>query len=309
MKQYKYHYFYKIENLIDGKFYYGIHSTDNLEDGYMGSGCRLKKAMKIFGKENFKKEIIKYFETREKASEYEALMVTENLVRNEECYNIKCGGDYGLTTGTILVKDKEGKFMRVTLDDERYKNGELVNFMVGLVSAFDKEEKKYKLIECKEYYSNKERYITYTNGLITVKDKNNKTLQVSIDDERYKNGELIPIWAGRKHTKESKIKMSETHKKNHHQQGEKNSNYGTCWITKDEINKKIKKEDLSSYISNGWKIGRYIEQEKIKYKTDEFDKNIVVSLYDKYKNWTKVASVLGINRSTMLRYRKRMSIN
>ena len=29
----KYHYLYKITNLVNNKYYYGIHSTDNLEDG------------------------------------------------------------------------------------------------------------------------------------------------------------------------------------------------------------------------------------------------------------------------------------
>ena len=48
MKQRKvkkqYHYFYKIENIINGFYYYGIHSTNNLNDGYMGSGRKLKRA-------------------------------------------------------------------------------------------------------------------------------------------------------------------------------------------------------------------------------------------------------------------------
>ena len=57
----KYHYFYKITNCINGKFYYGIHSTNNLNDGYMGSGKRLKCAIKKYGVENFNKDIIKFF--------------------------------------------------------------------------------------------------------------------------------------------------------------------------------------------------------------------------------------------------------
>lgn len=38
--------------------------------------------------------------------------------------------------------------------------------------------------------------------------------------------------------------------------GENNSQFGTCWITKDEINKKIKKEDLETYLLDGWLKGR-----------------------------------------------------
>lgn len=36
----------------------------------------------------------------------------------------------------------------------------------------------------------------------------------------------------------------------------KNSQFGTVWINKDQINKKIKAEILSEYIDQGWKRGR-----------------------------------------------------
>ena len=38
--------------------------------------------------------------------------------------------------------------------------------------------------------------------------------------------------------------------------GEKNPSFGTCWITKDGNNKKIKKEDLETYVNEGWVKGR-----------------------------------------------------
>ena len=46
----KYNYFYKITNDFDNCYYYGIHSTNNMNDGYMGSGKWLKRAMKKHGK-------------------------------------------------------------------------------------------------------------------------------------------------------------------------------------------------------------------------------------------------------------------
>ena len=55
----RFHYFYKITNLNNGKYYYGVHSTTDLYDGYSGSGILLKTAYKKYGIENFTKNIIK----------------------------------------------------------------------------------------------------------------------------------------------------------------------------------------------------------------------------------------------------------
>jgi hypothetical protein len=38
--------------------------------------------------------------------------------------------------------------------------------------------------------------------------------------------------------------------------GNKNSQYGTCWITKSGINKKIKNIDLLTFTNEGWCKGR-----------------------------------------------------
>lgn len=93
MKEKNHNYFYKITNLLNGKYYYGIHSTNNLNDGYFGGGERLSKAIKKYGKENFTKEIIIDYSTRKEASDHEKLIVTIELVKCEDCYNCRTGGD------------------------------------------------------------------------------------------------------------------------------------------------------------------------------------------------------------------------
>jgi len=55
-----YHIVYLTTNLVNSKIYIGVHSTYNLDDGYIGSGKTLLKAIKKYGKEILN---IKYFIT------------------------------------------------------------------------------------------------------------------------------------------------------------------------------------------------------------------------------------------------------
>jgi hypothetical protein len=61
----KYFFVYKTTNKKNGKFYIGIHSTNDLNDGYLGSGTILKSSIKKNGKENFKLEYLEFFEKSE----------------------------------------------------------------------------------------------------------------------------------------------------------------------------------------------------------------------------------------------------
>ena len=78
----KYYYTYQTKNLINGKTYIGIHTTKNLDDGYMGSGLNLRRAIKKYGLDNFVKTILSFFDTMEEMVEEEKFLVNEEWVIN-----------------------------------------------------------------------------------------------------------------------------------------------------------------------------------------------------------------------------------
>lgn len=88
----KYHIVYRTTNLINGKFYIGMHSTYNLNDSYLGSGWVMKDAIKKYGRDNFKREILFIFDTRIEAMKKEAEIVTEEFVTETQNYNLTKGG-------------------------------------------------------------------------------------------------------------------------------------------------------------------------------------------------------------------------
>lgn len=92
----KYHYLYKITNMINGKIYIGIHSTTDLNDRYMGSGKKLLNAFKKYGIKNFNKEILCFCNTREEICQLEKEIVNEEFIKREDVYNLNTGGQYGL---------------------------------------------------------------------------------------------------------------------------------------------------------------------------------------------------------------------
>lgn len=87
-----YHYVYKTINLINNKYYIGVHSTLKLNDGYLGSGQVIKDAIVKYGKSNFKIDILKYFETRELALLYEMEIITQDVISDPNSYNLIPGG-------------------------------------------------------------------------------------------------------------------------------------------------------------------------------------------------------------------------
>lgn len=87
-------YIYQITNLINGKIYVGKHKSDKHpnENGYHGSGKQIIAAIKKYGIENFKKEVLHFCSSMEEMNRKEAEIVTEDFVKRKDTYNMHKGG-------------------------------------------------------------------------------------------------------------------------------------------------------------------------------------------------------------------------
>lgn len=201
----KYHYIYKITR-NDGRFYVGMHSTDNLDDGYFGSGKLITRSIKKHGIEIHSKEILEFLPSRQLLKDREKEILTEDMRADVQCMNISPGGGGGCTLENQFKRSSaggknSGKFCRgsqiahnaaVQAYEKRISSGNIANFL------------------------------------------NN--------------------FKGKKHSEKTLIKMRASLIGK--QKGEKNSQFGSCWVTDGIKPIKIKKEFLDEYLSKGYSRGR-----------------------------------------------------
>lgn len=86
---------YRIDNLINKRFYYGVHKTKKPDDGYMGSGIVIKRAIRKYGKRSFTKTILFVFNSSEEAYSKERELVDSRLIEDSRSYNLIKGGAPG----------------------------------------------------------------------------------------------------------------------------------------------------------------------------------------------------------------------
>jgi len=73
-----------------------MHSTNDLEDGYLGSGKVLRYSINKYSKKNHKLEILEYLDSRELLKEREKELITEDMLKDPMCMNLGLGGVGGL---------------------------------------------------------------------------------------------------------------------------------------------------------------------------------------------------------------------
>lgn len=101
-----FHFVYITFRLNSPYYYIGVHSTDNILDGYVGSGYHLLNAVRKYGKQNFARYIIKYFDSHQEALKYENSLITKEMLSDKYCYNIQPGGKGSKEEHTLSTRDK-----------------------------------------------------------------------------------------------------------------------------------------------------------------------------------------------------------
>jgi hypothetical protein len=242
-----YYLIYQITNNINGKIYVGKHQTTDKNDGYMGSGKLIRRAMNKYGSINFSKTILYECDSLEAMNRKEAEIVNEAFVQRPDTYNMKVGGDGGFDyINTVLTHEDRQK--------------------IGTMGSDVFKEK----LKDKEYYAKWHDKFIENSFTEEVRQKRVATFKKNYVKEN-------SFWYGRKHTEETKQKIGNA--TSIAQAGNKNSQYGTCLINKPELHqtKRIHIDELQEWLDKGWIKGAVYDWEKYEAKQEELKQNALLN--------------------------------
>ena len=172
---YKHNFIYLSKNSINGKIYVGFHATNNLNDGYIGSGTLFNKKVLEYGIENFSFEILEHInplEWREKEKYW--IKEMKSHVRYGVGYNLTEGGDGAM--GCKRTEESKRK-MRVPKSKEHKEHMSLawIERRKTPVST-QTREKLGKAREGKTHDQNSKDKIGYANTIRVWKDESRLNL-------------------------------------------------------------------------------------------------------------------------------------
>ncbi len=245
----KYHYLYKITHIESERIYLGIHSTNDMNDRYFANGIyeskvknnawsrlnhgdgkhtHMRSALIKYGRSAFKKEIIKTFKNRKAALKEEKKLVTREFINRDDNFNHRTGGEGNLEFSKEVRKK------------------------ISKNNPMQREDVRKKVAEAQKKSWTKERRKEMS--------KNNPMKNPEIAEKL--SGENS-VWFGRKHTDETKKKIS-------------NANTGTV-RTKEQI--ESQRKSLKEYWSNPKRVSKRKDMSGIK-KPKNFGPKIT-------NNWKK----------------------
>ena len=136
---------YQLTDSINGKIYIGKHKTNDLDDGYMGSGTIIRRIINKRGQKSFKKKILFVFFDENSMNEKEREIITEDFCLRNDNYNLCVGGKGGWSYINLKGKNLYGK------NGQPGYGGE--NLKLGQNHYFTEEEKKRISKTLKDGYS------------------------------------------------------------------------------------------------------------------------------------------------------------
>jgi group I intron endonuclease len=224
---------YKTTNTVNGKYYIGKHNLHS--EYYLGSGSVLQRAIKKYGRNAFVREVLFECETEEEAYLKESELLTEEVLNDPQCYNLRTGGQ-GAYTWSDELREKMSRIHKGRPKSEEHKKrigdsnrGKIVSeeARTNMSRAQKGQKKSPEFCRRRSELVSGEKNPMYGKGHLVAGEKN-------------------PMY-GKKHSDETRRKISEKGS------GKNHSQYGMIWITNGTEARKIKKTDD---IPAGWKRGR-----------------------------------------------------
>jgi len=127
-----YGFIYITTNLINGKKYIGLKTFDKRWKYYLGSGIIFKKSLSLYGKENFKRNILTIAFSKEELDKLEIEFIKKyNAVENDNYYNLQYGGHNG----------KHSKESKIKISKNHYNVNGQNNPMYGKKQSLNTKQK------------------------------------------------------------------------------------------------------------------------------------------------------------------------
>lgn len=233
------HYVYRIQLLkgsLAGKYYIGQHRTNDINDGYVGSGTILRNYYKVYGAkegETFTKDILQYCSSIAELNKVEKALIADKYETDSDCINLIAGGrGKGFSEETRRKISEANKGREITEEERQRISQTLKGHPVpaetrALISQHVKEK-------CKDPEHRKK---------VSEAQKHRKPIS---EETRRKLSEVNKgrtcCWRGKKMPQYVKEKMSKS------QKGKVAINNGT------DI-KRVEPSELEYYLSKGWMRG------------------------------------------------------
>ena len=185
---------YLTTNIVNGKIYVGQHTITSGDWKYIGSGTLFKRALEKYGKENFKRKILRLCYSHKELNIWEHVYIVKYKSTDKRI-------GYNIAFGDIL--SSEHNVTKLPEIRKRIRETQLLKYKNGWKPRVGKHLSE----EAKEKISNKQKshqskFGSHLKGRIVSEEQRKR------QSEKMK-GRVSPM-KGRKHSEETKRKISET---------------------------------------------------------------------------------------------------